>query len=168
MGYDMYVKNPAREQPPWPDWTTDPDDVRNKKMDAIAEWEAEGWYLRRSIGGQPSLREALLQVGAAFDNYEFDSSWAVIVGGSPHVEGVPSEGVLLEYHPTDREGIPIHKLCDNSGWLVTELECQQALAKIQEYAMTNPDEGLPQGLTAHNDVLPFLRLAAKHGGFEVW
>lgn len=60
-------------------------------------------------------------------------------------------------------GIPTHKLASGDGWHVTADECAEALAAY-ELATTS---GAAHPAAFADDVIPFLRTAARHGGFRV-
>jgi len=60
-------------------------------------------------------------------------------------------------------GIPVHKLASGDGWHVTAEECGEAVAAY-EFATTT---GTPHPDAFADDVLPFLRTAARHDGFRV-
>ncbi|WNV83134.1 hypothetical protein [Umezawaea sp. Da 62-37] len=59
-------------------------------------------------------------------------------------------------------GIPVHKLASGDGWHVTAQECREALAAYQLATTT----GTPHPAALGDDVLPFLRTAARHNGFR--
>ena len=40
---------------------------------------------------------------------------------------------VLRYHGPEVPGIPIHKLADNSGWIVTRGECRSAMRIYERY-----------------------------------
>lgn len=68
----------------------------------------------------------------------------------------------LRWRP-EVSGIPIHKLCDNSGWIVTAEECQEALEAYDRWIAEGG--GHPEAFG--DDFIPFLRTAAERDGFEV-
>ena len=63
----------------------------------------------------------------------------------------------------ERPGIPLHKLSDNSGWVVTAAECKEAVEAIRSWEQEGHrvDE-------YHEDVVRFLEVCADGDGFEVW
>lgn len=65
--------------------------------------------------------------------------------------------------PARLAGIPTHKLSSGDGWYVTVGECSEALAAYEvatTAGATHPD-------AFGDDVVPFLRTAARYGGFRV-
>lgn len=152
MGYDMSVKGAAA----------------NTEHD----------YLRRNIFGMHPTVEAMVGLEMAFwsPSPEFPKSWPDY-SDCAHwdAEGEPVSGEargyqeriqrLLATHGECRTpGIPSHKFTSNDGWHVTREECEQAL-EIYEKALAN---GRAHPEFFRDDVIPFLRCAAKHDGFEVW
>ena len=76
----------------------------------------------------------------------------------------PFSGVdHLRAHEGDTPGIPAHKLRSNNGWHVTREECVQALATYDEAVAG----GAAHPESFREDLVPFLRTAAAHDGFEV-
>lgn len=150
MGYDMYVRG--------------------------INSDADHGYLRRNIFGMPFFREMLIEVGACFAEYDFESAWTGRKGPYPSFpeDGDPDYDAKLErtlsWRP-EHPGIPVHKLCDNSGWIVTADECREALDAI--HAHREKYGALPRNpehpdWDCWKDTLPFLESAAKHEGFEVF
>ncbi len=129
MGYDMYVCDDKGETLEMP---------FDDKVD-------QHFYLRRSIGTQGPLREALALVGMGFHakGYDQESAWR------------------LKHSYDERPGIPLHKLCMNEGWWVTQVECKTALELWRR-------GGSPKMAEFRDDVIPFLRQAAANGGFRVY
>ena len=72
---------------------------------------------------------------------------------------VERKQAALSAHGGDVAGIPAHKLRSNHGWHVTRAECLAALASYDK-AATHP-------ASFRDDLIPFLRCAAEHDGFEV-
>ncbi|MGW4527817.1 hypothetical protein [Amycolatopsis sp. NPDC004378] len=60
-------------------------------------------------------------------------------------------------------GIPSHKLTSGDGWHVTPDECAEALIAYELATIA----GAPHPAAFADDVVPFLRTAACHGGFRV-
>lgn len=150
MGYDMHVRGVGED--------------------------AEHGYLRRNIFSMHPTVEAMVSLGMAFwsPSPEFPRDYP---SGEGHWndESQPltdearaykeKETRLLATHGETRTpGIPAHKFTSNDGWIVTREECEQALAAY-DMAITlgakHPD-------FFRDDVIPFLRCAASHDGFEVW
>lgn len=102
-------------------------------------YEDDERYLRRNIWGMQLLREALLDLGMAYDT------------------GFPTWPEPSVFEP----GIPVHKLCSNDGWHVTAVECLSALIIWERRGKPMPEEFM-------DDVIPFLQAAARRDGFEVW
>lgn len=155
MGYDMYVRGAAKD--------------------------AEHGYLRRNIFGMHPTVEAMVSVGMAFwspspgwpkvpQPYEDHVRWddkvedevPVTAEGQAYLERV--ESARSTHGETRTPGIPSHKFTSNDGWHVTREECEQALAAYDQ-AVTAGGADHPKYLM--DDVLPFLRCAAQHDGFEV-
>lgn len=155
MGYDMYVR-------------TENGRVRDD----------DRYYLRRNIWGGHHFAEALVSLGMGFKATGTQPSWPEpddfgvkyddeqdAYVGDRAAEFKAAENAVLDWHGNDpdRPGIPVHKVCSsNDGWHVTKQECQQAVAAY-ELAMAN---GATHPQVFQDDVLPFLRLAAEHEGFE--
>lgn len=100
-------------------------------------------------------------------SWEYDEATGkdVIVG-----EGADEYHAAKLAHLRDRFGAPIgiaaHKLCSsNDGWWVTVEECREAL-EAWEKAGRPPVDDFGHGPLG--DTIPFLQLAAQHGGFRVW
>ena len=177
MGYDCHIvdktgksidtfEKTPNEDPRWAD---------DRRMDN------DPGYFRRNIWGMGNLRKALESIGMGF--------WAAGLDGQfPSFEDVPEypqgDGhwggeweddplsdeakaydaanlAVLRNQFDERPGIPLHKTCDNSGWWITEHECAAAL-DIWERA------GSPMPESFYTDFIPYLRLAAQHGGFRVY
>lgn len=171
MGYDLYVCDTNGE-------TDLPDMPKSKER-----WGPE-WYFRKNIWGIGSLREFLLNTGMAFDVGDYGAQtpngWAGTDGEGefrfPDRDEFDSDEAyeaacdkVLQAHGPEVPGIPIHKLCDNSGWWVLPYECESAL-KIWESA------GSPRYVVHYSDgdydetddLVTFLRSAAAHGGFRTY
>lgn len=154
MGYDMYVRGAAKD--------------------------ADDGYLRRNIFGMHPTVEAMVTLGMAFwspspgfpkspEPYEEHIRWddqveddvPVTAEGQTYVERLAS--ALSTHGECRTPGIPSHKFTSNDGWHVTREECEQALAVYDKAigdGATHPD-------LLRDDVIPFLRCAAQHDGFEV-
>ena len=149
MGYDMYVCT--------------------EDGDALETNYEDNNYLRRSIGTQGPLREALAQVGMAFYAAGYDDSapWPKapdLPNGEKDWENPEYQAAVahrLKHSFDERPGIPLHKLCMNEGWWVTQVECRSALQLWERAGCPTPDD-------FHDDVIPFLQNAASHGGFRVY
>lgn len=72
-------------------------------------------------------------------------------------------GVLAEHLNRDDPRLPIHKLCSNDGWIVTEVECR-TLAGMANDGRTDGHE-LPEWW---KEWIDFIDHCATHGGFRVW
>jgi hypothetical protein len=204
MGYDLHVRGIERPH------------FQSEDGEFNDEAYSPRYYLRRNIWGMSPLREALEITGAAFDDYEYTTGWAMVAGikkqgpypdfpnypGDEHFEQVPMEGWTdaegrpimacgdpiteegkafveqqqrsLSWRP-ERPGIPMHKLCDNSGWHVTRDECQEALAAIKAW-LDRREQLTEQELAAQDagwvleeleDTVEFLESGAQHDGFTV-
>ncbi|UUV32113.1 hypothetical protein NQK81_01310 [Amycolatopsis roodepoortensis] len=62
-----------------------------------------------------------------------------------------------------RWGIPTHKVSSGDGWYVTADECNEALSAYENARVV----GAPHPDAFADDVVPFLRKAARFGGFRV-
>ena len=133
------------------------------------------FYLRRAMGSQGALRQALLDVGMGYEavgpepvvpEYPGDEHWdGDTFPSTPLTEQARAYSAaceeFLKGSRDERPGIPVHKLCMNEGWWVTRIECATAL-QLWERA------GQPIPEAFRDDVLPFLACAAKNGGFRVF
>jgi hypothetical protein len=152
MGYDMYVKNA-------------PSDHGHN-------------YLRRNIFGMFPTVEAMVDLGMAqwtdhdafppppspyethVDYDDNDQQIGLTDEGKKYLEAVKQH---LVAHVGDQPVIPSHKFTSNDGWHVTKGECAEAL-KAYDAAMA---DGTDHPARFYDDLIPFLRLAAEHDGFEV-
>lgn len=137
-------------------------------------------YLRRNIFGMRPTVEAMVSLGMAF--WSPNPAWprlpAELSWDDPAHFDVEGEPVSAEakahqeacdrtrrtHGETRTSGIPSHKFTTNDGWIVTREECRQALAAYHAAREAGADH--PEWL--HDDVVPFLEVAARHDGFEVW
>lgn len=125
-------------------------------------------YLRRSMGSQGPLRESLALVGMGFHakGYDQEAAWPKppLYNGEPDYDDpdfVAAVAFRLKHSYDERPGIPLHKLCMNEGWWVTQVECESALALWKR-------AGRPMLSEFRDDLIPFLRQAAANGGFRVF
>ena len=187
--------------------------------------ESGDTYLHRTLWGMCALREALIVTGAGFDpavyGFTVPNAWLGVQGEGVFTfpdadqygltsddEGLVGdrldeytaacEAVLAQHGPRDVPGIPVFpKLGDNSGWWVTKIECQaavaiidrwlqahgssteQAIEAVQRRCARGQSRRLPQAndqapmsdeqiILELGDALPFLRNAAAHDGFRVY
>lgn len=175
MGYDMYVCDEQAntvDQARVPEY--DPNDEASIEAAFRAQDEAH-CYLRRNIWGMGPLRDLLVMHGMAYHAAN-PPAWEDFPDriGDEHFddnyEPVTEEGQLyakrvmkiLRDTGDERPGIPVHKLSDNSGWWVTKAECVSALQMWERAGCPQHDE------IFRDDVIPFLRQAAAHGGFRVY
>jgi hypothetical protein len=153
MGYDHYVCNE--------DGKCQTDELKTNYQDDL--------YLRRGIGSQGALRDALEDAGMGYwaVAYSEDMPWPrppVGADGKPDYDDPGFERELehrLKHSFDERPGIPLHKLVMNEGWWVTRIECATALELWERNGQPMPDD-------FRDDVIPFLRQAAKHGGFRTY
>ncbi|ASR39978.1 hypothetical protein BAY61_32375 (plasmid) [Prauserella marina] len=151
MGYDMVVQGAPEEE--------------------------ESTYLRRSIWGMGPTVEALVSLGMAFwsdvpdfpesdhlSGDDFNDGDPVTERAKVYVQAV--ERTLADHGVGDADhigGIPAHKFSSNDGWHVTDKECLEALNAYE--VSIQAGDSHPEAL--HDDVIPFLRTAAKYEGFRV-
>jgi hypothetical protein len=153
MGYDMVVQGAPEDE--------------------------EGTYLGRNIWGMAPTVEALVRLGMAFwsdmpdfpesdhltrDDYDDDGAPAS-ERAKVYMQAV--ERTLADHGAGDAEyigGIPAHKFSSNDGWHVTDKECVEALNAYE--VSIQAGDAHPEAL--HDDVIPFLRTAAKYEGFRVF
>ncbi|WP_017975764.1 hypothetical protein [Actinopolyspora halophila] len=132
-------------------------------------------YLRRSVFSMLATSQHMVDLGMAFasDRPEFPDS-CHLSGEDFSEEGAPVTEQARTYlaqleetlsaHGGSGTGIPLHKFDSNDGWHVTAAECSAA---VQAYEHTiaggaaHPDEFA-------DDVIPFLRTAARCDGFRVY
>jgi hypothetical protein len=160
MGYDMYVVDEHGEK--------------------IARSEHSYW--RRNIfGGHPQAQK-LVELGMASWpttprpdypqqpegtewKYDEETGDATLVGPGAE-EYRAAEHVHLRSRFGATTGIAAYKLCDtNDGWWVTVEECREALDAWGKAGRPDVDDF---GRGPSGDTIPFLQLAAEHGGFRVW
>lgn len=174
MGYDMYVcdrEGNTVDEARLPEY--DPTDSASME----AAWSAQDQshcYLRRNIWGMGTLRQALVDAGMAYEaanptrwddfpaslgDEHYDENWNPVTEEAKLRQKQTME--VLRRTGDEQPGIPLHKLGDNSGWWVTEHECRSALHLWQEAGAPTPE-------CFYDDLIPFLRQAAAHGGFRVY
>jgi hypothetical protein len=162
MGYDMYVAGL-------------PDDGRTRWDRANDEPNS---YLRRNIWGIGHFCDALLRCDMAFDgpapafprsqiDWNDGTHWDD--AGEPVSDEARSyqdvvDRVLVTHGEGHAPGIPLWKFSSNDGWHVTAVECEQALDAYVRYRADDNEH--PEEF--RDDVIPFLRLAARHDGFKVF
>ena len=151
MGYDMYVC-----------------DDKGQTVEVDQPTSVNSLYLRRAIGSQGALRNALEEAGMGFwaVGYDDNAPWPkapVGADGTPDYDDAEFQAAVhhrLTHSFDERPGIPLHKLCMNEGWWVTRVECVTALDLWERNGRQVPDG-------FRDDLLPFLAAAAKNGGFRV-
>ncbi len=98
--------------------------------------------------------------------------WDTVTGKLAEFVEAEREVMIRGVH--DAPGIPMHKVGDNSGWLVTPLEIVSAL-EILKRADTETVDKVRQtwayedgsGGNGWDEWLEFLRWSSTHGGFRV-
>lgn len=115
--------------------------------------------LNMTVDGGPPPKFPLWAVYGVSD---FDS------GGRPLGERATDyeaalERILSWHGHTDDEGIPTHKLSSNLGWHVTAEECTAAVRSFECWH----EQGQDCPSVFGDKLLPFLRAAMTHDGFEV-
>lgn len=85
------------------------------------------------------------------------------VGGRADEYGAALSRILSAHGVSQEPGIPLHKLRTNLGWHVTADECGAAVRRYDRWL----GGGEPGPATFGEDLVPFLRAAARHDGFEV-
>lgn len=108
------------------------------------------------VDGGPPPRFPLWAVYGVSD---FDSVGRPLGGRARDYEAA-LEKILSWHGNTDADGIPVHKLSSNLGWHVTADECAGALRCLDRRGERPPS-------VFGTELLPFLRTAAGHDGFEV-
>lgn len=70
----------------------------------------------------------------------------------------------------ERPGIPVHKFSSNDGWWITAAECQSFIQLWERAGCPDlmPVEWRAEDPDAEDDIIPFMRQAASHGGFRVY
>lgn len=166
MGYDMHVQG---------------------KDGTEAEVVDDHAYLRRNIWGMGPTVGALIALGGAYESegprardgsyLEFDDvppyneDWDGLDAADLAVDAAYEErevvlqALLSAPGSYDTAGIPSHKFTSNDGWHVTQSECASAVVLIER--APTPWSVDVDGYMS-DDVLPFLRCAARHDGFRVY
>jgi hypothetical protein len=122
------------------------------------------------------LIEALVELGMAFpsptpdlpdgdhlDRSDFRDEQPITDRARDHLQAL--EVARIDHGGTDQPGIPTHKLASGDHWHVTAGECAQALAAY-ELTVAVPG-GAEHPASFAGDFIPFLRAAARCGGFRV-
>lgn len=115
--------------------------------------------LRMSVESGPPPRFPLWAVYGVSD---FDSRGRPM-GGRAEDYQAELEKILSWHGHTNEAGIPEHKLRTNLGWHVTAAECAAAVVRFDEWC----GSGEPSPSVFGEQLIPFLRAAAKADGFEV-
>lgn len=151
MGYDMYVCD--------------------REGNALKTNYEDDNYLRRSMGSQGPLRNALESAGMGYwpvkepefpaypGDVHFDENYAPIDEVGRTYRQTVAELLVKVFD--ERPGISLHKLVMNEGWWVTQVECATALQLWERNERPMPED-------FRNDLIPFLRQAAANGGFRVY
>jgi hypothetical protein len=214
MGYDMYWTAPkpedtekaARLREQWRELLkADPDQQDAATIETVRREldKAETNYFRLNIWGMVTCRDLMYRFGMLMVDYEMPES-----PERPEVDEeafdawlyddvVPEGGVpeswtayrkagedSLAAHPEKVEGICVHKLGSNDGWVVTPEECRAALTKWREVCDTN---GWPYDIVVRSESgddedgatkrelvewwpewLAYLAGAVDNGGFSVY
>ncbi|GAA2822470.1 hypothetical protein [Saccharopolyspora taberi] len=142
--------------------------------------DEEHTYLRRNIWGMGPTRQALVDLGMAFlsempafpDDSHLSRKTDFNEDGEPVTEQAKRfveaiERTLADHGAGDAEylgGIPLHKFGSNDGWHVTDKECTEALAAYD----TSIQHGDKHPEAFDDDVIPFLKTAARYEGFRVY
>lgn len=136
-------------------------------------------YLSRSMLGMGPVRQALANVGMAVastmpeipdDSHLSQEDFSD--DGEPATENATLfvqalMRMLADHGAGDAAylgGIPLHKLGSNDGWHVTDTEVTAALAAYDTFIQA----GQPHPEEFDDDVIPFLRTAARYQGFRVF
>ena len=187
---DRQLKDEGAE---WPHIVADPEHVAaqeevEKAYEALSAAEVN--YYRLNIWGMGRCREYMADRGMLALDYDDSSKpdWPAYDGSATDRRNGESEEEWRErYREYDRqhdeaclpvqswspEGvgnlIPIHKLSDNSGWLVTEIECKTAAAIGREapFPTYTDDDGTEKPVLWWESWLAFLERASTRGGFQV-
>ncbi len=106
-------------------------------------------------GGRPPR----FPLWAVYGVSDFDSAGRPLGGRAADYEAA-LERILSDHGHTDQPGIPLHKLRTNLGWHVTAVECAAAVRAFEIQGAAPPAVFGPR-------LLPFLRSARAHDGFEV-
>ncbi|WP_370973926.1 hypothetical protein [Amycolatopsis sp. cg9] len=98
------------------------------------------------------------------DRHDFDGEQPVTDRARAYMQALTQVQADHGTHGAARlPGIPWHKLASGDGWHVTGDECAEALAAYEIALAAGADH--PAAFA--DDVIPFLRTAARYGGFRV-
>ncbi|GAA2678889.1 MULTISPECIES: hypothetical protein [Actinosynnema] len=102
--------------------------------------------------------------GDHLDRSDFRDGEAVTYRARAYVQALELVRVDHGSHGDDwLPGIPVHKLASGDDWHVTAQECTEALAAYESAT----GSGALHPAAFADDLVPFLRTAARHGGFRV-
>lgn len=135
--------------------------------------------LHRAMGRMGRVCQALLDLGMAFPSQmpdfpdgdhlsgkDFDDEGQPVTEqATQFVDAI--QRTLADHGAGEADylgGIPLHKFGSNDGWHVTAKECSEALAAYN----TSLHHGDQHPEAFDDDVIPFLRTAARHDGFRVY
>lgn len=152
MGYELYVPNA-------------PDQEAATRIE-------RGFSL-----GTTRLCQAMIELGMAhpsavpefpdddhLDRGDFRDEEPVTYRARAYMQALELTRVDHGTHGDERlPGIPVHKLASGDDWHVTAQECDEALAAYESATIA----GTPHPDAFADDVVPFLRTAARYGGFRV-
>jgi hypothetical protein len=115
--------------------------------------------LKMTVDGGPTPKFPLWAVYGVSD---FDSTGRPMGDRAQEYEDALRR-ILSGHGHTEEQGIPIHKLSTNLGWHITAEECRAAMNSYDEWC--RPGESPPNVFGPH--LIPFLRAAMRHDGFEM-
>lgn len=167
-----------------PEWTA----AQEKVLAAADESDKRNLnYFRLNIWGMGRCRSYMDERGMVYDSsysdgpqfpdipyperdkYGSDEAYdTAYAEHEDHIEKLSRP--VQEHHPDGGTTIPIHKLCDNSGWIVTEDECKAA---VTANALHDPptymdEDGEIKPVQWWPEWIAFLERAATRGGFRVY
>jgi hypothetical protein len=157
-------------------------------------------YFRLNIWGMGRCRRAMQEAGMVYDSSYSEipdfpdyTPPNAVEGGTDALRAAEEEyekehekasHVVQVFHPDGSDLIPIHKLCDNSGWHVTEEECAAAVKAWREYDVERSKSGQLAVIDEDGNEedsaeatfaaewwpqwIAFLDRAATRGGFRVY
>lgn len=193
MGYDMYLVDGLTEAEAVAKQAAEDEfnaavKVRDTlKRSDIREWKAAQAevdaaydrldranvaYFRLNIWGMGRCRGYMEERGMVYDA-DAPSEWPEYPDDADDAAEAEYEAACLPLqaeHPDGGDTIPMHKLCDNSGWLVTPEECKAALAHNALHdPPTYEDEETHEikPVVWWPEWIAFLELAVDRGGFRV-
>jgi hypothetical protein len=126
----------------------------------------EHWYYRLNIWGMGEARDELEPVGVIYADYSEMPSWPDIPDDASDEEVEAATADTLRWRPPgEYPGIPVHKLCDNSGWHVTPGEIQTGVGWADAH-----HDGWREDLTDYVlEFVEWMERAARDGdGFRVY